>query len=151
MPSNYSMAASITAAAAVLSDWTANMAEDPRLEECGRHRFLIAGSFDSPFGFWQWLALPFGGDPAFVNGVSGVDLNGGRAFMSACEHGMCIWAKWPDEETGLDDLEIVDVADGIAVMWTPRAEEELCVADALATYVVREGLELRPYEEPEED
>lgn len=56
MASNYAMAASITAAAAALSDWTANMAEDPQLEECGRHRFLIAGSFESPFGFWQWLA-----------------------------------------------------------------------------------------------
>ena len=84
MSSNYSMAASMTAAAAVLSDWTANMAEDPQLEECGRHRFLIAGSFESPFGFWQWLALPFGGDPAFVDGVSGVGSD--RLFLSRNPH-----------------------------------------------------------------
>ena len=151
MSSNYSMAASVTAAASVLSDWTANMAEDPQLEECGRHRFLIAGSFESPFGFWQWLALPFGGDPAFVDGVSGVDLNGAPALMCAVYDGMCIHVRWPDSEANGSDLVVEDVEDGILVSWTPRAEEELCVADALAAYVVREGLELRPYEEPEED
>ena len=150
MSSNYSMAAAVTAAAAVLSDWTANMSDDPQLEECGRHRFLIAGSFESPFGFWQWLALPFGGDPVFVDGVSGVDLNGAPVLMCAVYDGMCIHGRWPDSEANGSDFVIEDVEDGILVSWTPRAEAKLAVADALAAYVVREGLELRPYEEPED-
>lgn len=150
MASNCAMAASITAAAAVLSDWTANMSDDPQLEECGRHRFLIAGSLGGAVDFWQWLALPFGGDSSFLHGRAvNVDLNGGCVFLNSVEDGALVWVKWPDSVE--DEVRVVDVEDGILVSWTPRGEAELSVAGALAAYVVREGLALRPYEEPEED
>lgn len=146
------LCASVNAASAVLAEWIDDSAADGD-DSAARYCFEIVGDAEART-FWSWLVMPVRSEALdWLDKPDCVcrELPGQRDSIAVCRQTDCGFsyrAEWNALELSCcPDLSVDDTPDGVAVRWSPRAELELSVADMVTSFVLRNSLELRPYEE----
>ena len=146
------LCAAVNAASAVLAEWIEDSVADGD-DGAVRYAFEIVGDVEART-FWGWLVMPVRSEALdWLDKPDRVcrELPGQRDSIAVCcpvDCGFAYRAEWNSLElSGCPDLSIDDTPDGVAVRWSPRAELELSVADMVTSFVLRNGFELRPYEE----